>query len=486
MKLSRIIKIISPVMVKNFSDVNIENLTYDSRNVTDKTLFFALGGKRYDGHRFILDAIKKGANSCVVEKDVEISTVPLIKVKNARETLAKISSEFYGTPSKELLVIGITGTNGKTTTSFLIKNILDTAGRKTGLIGTIGYFIADKRSNLPNTTPESLLLQKIMREMVDLGVEVCIMEVSSHGIKMERIKNIDFDIAILTNISRDHLDFHRTLQNYVNTKLKFFKELKDDSVAIINLDDKKGVRFIKETPSKCLTYGMDEDADIKGKITNIDDEGMRLLIRYEDKSFEVSSPLRGRYNAYNVLSSFALAHILGIEEEEIKNGISSFQGVCGRGEKLETGLGFACVIDYGHTPDALFNLFKSEKELTDGRLICVFGAGGDRDKGKRQEMGKIASSLCEIIILTSDNPRSEKPESIIEDILKGVNGKKVSVKLDRGKAIEESINMAREGDTVIIAGKGHERYQEIMGKKVPFSDKEIAESCIRKLKERKR
>ncbi len=484
MKLSRIIEIINPVLVRNFTDVDIKSLAYDSRNVTAETLFFAIHGEKYDGHKFIQDAIERGANSCVVEKEEKISTVPLIKVENVRETLAEISTHFYGFPSRKLLVVGITGTNGKTTTSFLIKNILDTAGRKAGLIGTMGCFIGDKNINLPNTTPESLWLQRIMREMVDSGIEVCIMEVSSHGIKMGRINNIDFDIGILTNISRDHLDFHRTFSDYVNTKLKLFQGLKEKSIAIVNLDDGESNRFIKGISTRCFTYGIKEEAHFKGEIKRIDENGMELLIRHKDKVFEISSPLRGRYNAYNIIPSFAFSYIIKVKEEEIKKGISSFQGVSGRGERVTTGLAFNCIIDYAHTPDALYNLFSSEKEMADGRLICVFGAGGDRDVGKRPEMGKVAASLCDVIILTSDNPRGEKPESIIKDILKGINSKKVTVEVNRRKAIETSINMAKRGDIVIIAGKGHERYQEIMGKRNSFNDREIAESCIRKLKEK--
>ena len=486
MKLSRIIEIIDPISVENFSDKHIQNIAYDSRNVSDKTLFFAIKGEKCDGHGFIREAIKKGAYAIVVEKEADIKEVPLIRVKNARYTLAKISSHFYKFPSRELLVIGVTGTNGKTTTSFLIKNIFDAAGKKTGIIGTIGCIIGDKKISLPNTTPESLWIQKIMREMVDSNIEICVIEVSSHGIKMGRIRNIDFDFGILTNISRDHLDFHRTYSDYVKTKIKFFNELRKDSIAIINKDDEKSNEFIKACPSKNFTYGIKHQAHFQGILQRINESGMELIIKYQGKDFHIVSPLRGRFNAYNILPSFSLSYLAGLNSKDIIKGISSFHGVSGRGEMIETDLGFSCIIDYAHTPDALFNIFSSERELTDRRLICVFGAGGDRDKGKRSEMGKVAASLCDVIILTSDNPRGENPELIIKDILCGMNGKKVTVEMNREKAIETSIAMAGRGDTVVITGKGHENYQEIMGKRIHFNDRELAEFFIKKLKERRK
>jgi len=479
MKLSKIIEVIEPIEVINFSNISIDNLAYNSKNVTGKTLFFAIDGEKYDGHQFIEDAIRNGANACVVSKEMGIKDIPVIKVKNVRKTLALAADFFYGSPSKKLCVVGITGTNGKTTVSFLIKHILDSVGKKTGLIGTIGCFYGGKKFKIPNTTPESLYIEKIMKAMVDSGIEFCVMEVSSHGIKMGRVDTIGFDFGILTNISRDHLNFHKTFSDYIDTKQRFFKELGEDATAIINLDDREGAKFIKGILSRCYTYGLEKKGDFKGEIKRIDKNGINFDVLYNDRYVPIKSSLRGRYNIYNILPSFAFSSLIGIEEEEIVKAIDSFQGVRGRGELVNTLLGFNCLIDYAHTPDALLNLLNSERELADGRLICVFGAGGNRDRGKRMEMGKIAASLCDRIILTSDNPRGEEILSIINDIKEGIDGKDVTIEMDREKAIALSITMAERGDSVVIAGKGHEEYQEIKGKLFPFNDREIARFYIK-------
>jgi UDP-N-acetylmuramoyl-L-alanyl-D-glutamate--2,6-diaminopimelate ligase len=478
MKLSKIIEGIEYLSVDNFFDVEIQDIAYDSREVSKGTLFFALTGEKVDGHSFIRDAVKRGAAACVVEEKIETNRVPIITVHNSREILAHIAPVFFEYPSHHLLVVGITGTNGKTTTSFLTKRILDTAGKRTGIIGTIGCFIGEKKIPLPNTTPESLLIQRIMREMVDSDTEVCIMEVSSHGIKRGRIYGIDFDFGILTNVSRDHLDFHPSYSDYVDTKVSFFKGMKDEATSIINRDDKESIRFLKACSGRSVTYGLEHEADYWGRVVRIENNGMDVSIIHEEEEFSITSPLRGRYNVFNLLPAFTVSHLMGVDIESIKKGINTFTGVPGRSEVVDTTLGFNCIIDYAHTPDALYNLFSAERELTAGRLICVFGAGGDRDKGKRSEMGRVAASLCDEIILTSDNPRSEDPEMIISDILKGINGKKPLVEIERKRAIELSLAMAEAGDTVVIAGKGHEDYQEIQGERFPFNDKEFAKECI--------
>lgn len=485
MKLSRAIELLHPLGVFNFSEQEIEHLAFDSREVCVNTLFFALPGKHHDGHDFIRDAASRGACGCVVEKPTDAVSLPLIQVSDCHQALSLIAAHHYEFPSNELVLIGVTGTNGKTTTAFLIRHVLEITGRSAGLIGTLGFFIGERAQKLPNTTPESLLLQQIMRGMVDNGIEACVMEVSSHGIKLGRIRHLDFDYAVLTNISRDHLDFHLSYEDYVSTKLKFFADLKRDATAIINQDANESVRFIEATPARCRIYGMNGAPDYRGKVLHIDGEGMEILVSHRDGSETVFSPLRGRYHAYNVVAAFACLHAMGLSGEEIAEGVRSFPGVPGRAEKIETGMGFACVVDYAHTPDALFNLFSAERELTGGKLICVFGAGGDRDVGKRPEMGKVAAELCDIIVLTSDNPRSERPEAIIEDIRKGINGKQVMIEVNRGKAIERSLILAEEGDTVIIAGKGHEHYQEIEGERIQFSDTMYIESCLEQMKRKR-
>jgi len=482
--LSKIIEIIDPISVKRFKESDIKHLSYDSREAEVGGLFFAIKGENNDGHRYIKDAISGGASSVVVETDVAEFDIPVIKVKSSRRALSCVASHFFEFPSEKLVVVGITGTNGKTTTAFLLRNIFRKAGRKTGIIGTVGCFIEDKKIDILNTTPESLWLQKTMREMVDKGIEICIMEVSSHGIKMGRIEDIDFDFAIFTNISRDHLDFHKTFSDYLNTKLNFFQNLKKGSKSFINIDDPNGKKFVSKAASRIFTFGLCEDADFKGEIRKLESDGLLLNIVYKDREFDITSVLRGKYNAYNILPAFALSLEMGIEEDCLKEGIFSFNGVPGRGQSIRTGLGFRCIIDYAHTPDALFNIFAAEKKISPGRLICVFGAGGDRDRGKRKQMGEVASTICDEVIITSDNPRGENPREIIDDILGGMNSKIVTVEVDRKKAIEKSLQIARRGDVVIVAGKGHETYQEIAGKRIHFNDREVVESWIKKMQER--
>jgi UDP-N-acetylmuramoyl-L-alanyl-D-glutamate--2,6-diaminopimelate ligase len=480
MKLSKVIEILDPVSVSQFSEREIGHITFDSREVREKTLFFALPGDTHDGHEYIPEAVSRGAVACVVERRVDDGSVPLLEVRDSRESLARVAAHFFGFPSQELSMVGITGTNGKTTTAFLIRHVLEFAGRRAGLIGTLGSIIGERMMELPNTTPESLVLQRILRSMVEARLEVCVMEVSSHGIKLGRIRYIDFDFGILTNISRDHLDFHSSFDEYVETKLQFFTELKKGAVAFINQDARESMRFIEGITSQCRIYGMNGAPDFRGKVLKIGDEGMELRVAYAGGDQRIVSSLRGRFNAYNIVAAFACLLSLGVGVEEICEGIRSFPGVPGRAQRIETGLGFACVIDYAHTPDALFNIFSAERELTEGKLICVFGAGGDRDRGKRPEMGRVAAELCDVVILTSDNPRSEPPEAIIRDIQTGMDSKEVIVEEDRRKAIETSLAMASQGDTVVIAGKGHEKYQDIKGEKAPFSDVEYATMCIEK------
>ncbi len=482
MKLSKVIELLKPLSVEHFSEQEVAHLAFDSRKVSPDTLFFALPGKHHDGHEFINDAIRKGACACVVEKLPGKSAVPLIRVTDCHAALSLIAAHHYGFPAKAMKVIGITGTNGKTTTAFLIRHVLASSGRSSGLIGTLGCYIQERQERLPNTTPESLVLQRLMREMVDDGCSTCVMEVSSHGIKLGRIRHIDFSYGILTNISRDHLDFHPSFEDYVGTKLRFFADLPRDAIAIINQDANESIRFIETTHAKCKIYGMNGAPDYRGKILRINNSEMELIVSFRGGSTRIISSLRGRYHAYNIVAAFACLHSMNVSIEEITKGIGSFPGVPGRAQKIDTGLGFTCVVDYAHTPDALFNLFSAERELTRGRLICVFGAGGDRDVGKRPEMGKIAAELCDIVVLTSDNPRSEKAEDIIDDIKQGMNGNGIVVESDRRKAIERSLRLAEEGDTVIIAGKGHEHYQEIRGERIAFSDTAYIESCLKKMR----
>jgi UDP-N-acetylmuramoyl-L-alanyl-D-glutamate--2,6-diaminopimelate ligase len=477
-------------------DGAIKGVAYDSRLVKKDYLFVAVKGFSVDGHDYIKDAVNRGATMIVAEHPVEITDsrqsdskkeATCISVPDSREALALISAAFYRHPSKRLSLIGITGTNGKTTTSFITKSIIDAGAGKAGLLGTICYMTGDKTTAAVNTTPESLDLQRYLSEMLDNNIEHAIMEVSSHALALKRVEGCSFRVAAFTNFSQDHLDFHSTMDEYFNAKGKLFHYLDSDGTAVLNWDDERIRKLAKKLDRNVITCGFNPGAMIRAE--NVKESGMENLntgrlyfdVQTPESQFRIDSKLIGRFNAYNILMSIGIAYASGIKEDVIRRGISEAQPVAGRFEHIDEGQQFLCIIDYAHTEDALRKLIEEARYITPGRVITVFGCGGDRDRTKRSLMGHTASELSDFIVITSDNPRSEAPSAIITDIVNGVRTHNYTSQPDREEAIKEALSMAKGGDTVLIAGKGHENYQEVNGVRQHFSDKEIVKKEIRKL-----
>jgi len=482
-------------------NTDIAGVAYDSRNVKEGYLFVAMKGEKYDGHDFIGDVIRKGAAAIVHERDTEEMTQPqqlsplYVHVENSRSVLACIANNFYERPSECVTLTGITGTNGKTTTSYILKSVLESWGRKVGLIGTIQYMIGDRVYPALHTTPESLEFQSLLRDMFLSGCSHVISEVSSHALAQYRVDGTVFRTAVFTNLTRDHLDFHKTMENYFVAKGKLFTELLDKKgTAVMNSDDPYGKRLVSvlrilKTGPAILTYGIEQGADlIAGKIVT-SFRGLTFKISFMGENYEVTSRLAGMPNVYNILSAVAASISLGVPWQVILDGVQKTDNIAGRFEKVEAGQKFLCVVDYAHTEDALERLILTAREITgkqsgpgarcSPQVITVFGCGGDRDRGKRPVMGAIATRLSDFVIVTSDNPRSEEPLAIIKDIAAGVAGKNYLVEPDRKEAIRKAVNMANEGDIVLIAGKGHEDYQEIKGVRHPFSDRDVAIDLIK-------
>ncbi len=473
MKLDDLLKGVD--IVKSEGEVNdITGVTDDSREVEHGYLFAALRGEVEDGHKFIKEAIGNGAVALIVEEDISVD-IANIKVPNSRKAFAQVVSNFYGNPSEKMKIIGVTGTDGKTTTAFLLSSIyLDSI-----CFSTIKYFTPDSEMKAINTTPSPLILQRELHNALNKGFKTAVIEVSSHAIAQDRIFSIDFDYGVFTNISRDHLDYHKTFESYREVKSRFFKALHRDKMALINVDDQDAPYFIKNTDSKVITYGF-RKGNIQGHIIENTFENLVLSIEGVGRSLEVRSSLIGTYNAYNILAATSVAIMDGLEDTRIIEGIWDVHSLPGRTEKINVPRPISVIVDYAHTPEALSNVISSLKELNQNKVITVFGAGGERDKGKRAIMGMVSSKLSNIAIVTSDNPRSEDPEGIIDDIFDGIEDGEVYRISDRKKAIFKALDLAREGDLVLIAGKGHEEYQEIMGKKIPFSDRE----CVKEYFER--
>jgi UDP-N-acetylmuramoyl-L-alanyl-D-glutamate--2,6-diaminopimelate ligase len=476
-------------MIDTIGDIErtVTSIALDSRAVQSNGLFFAARGEKTDGHLYIDDAISRGAIGVVYDREIDIDKhrreTAFIKVNDARSALASASSIFYKEPSKYLKTIGITGTNGKTTTSYLMKSILEASGQKTGLIGTIQYEVGDRIISAPHTTPESPQFQFYLSEMIAFGCKAVVAEVSSHSLLLKRAASTEFDACIFTNLTRDHLDFHGDMESYFNAKLILFKELiKDNGASVINIDDEYGIRLKKLLTTKKLTYGLKEGADVRAININAGIDGLKFDINCLGRIIEIRSGLRSIFNVYNILSAFSAGVALGLDVENILKGLSNVSAVRGRFEPVQCGQDFIALVDYAHTDDALKRLIQGGRSLTvdtKGRIITVFGCGGNRDKGKRKMMAEVVSELSDISIITSDNPRFEDPESIINDIKTGISGN-YFVEPDRSQAISLAVNMAERNDIVLIAGKGHEDYQEIKGIKYSFDDREEAKFWIMK------
>lgn len=479
--------------IKGKPDVEITRLAFDSRKVSEGTLFFCLEGLNTDGHSFAEEAAKNGASALMVTRWIDglDEDIAQVKVNNARYSMGEVSARFYDHPSEKMKLIAITGTNGKSTTAQYLKSIASASGHPAGLIGTLGIFIENERQDSSNTTPESPDIQLALSEMVSKGVNFCAMEVSSHAIDLFRYVGCKFDAVIFTNLSQDHLDYHNNMEDYFKTKLALFQDKfckKNNAINVINIDDLWGKRILQDKSIQGDKIGFtldngDKDAICAGKVVNMRLNGTTALFYNNSKpQVEVDIKMPGIFNAYNALIAAATCLYLNYSSKDVKRGIESVDNVPGRCEKITTDSGFNVIIDYAHTPDGLKNLLSNMKKLKKGNLIVVFGCGGNRDNEKRPKMGNIAQELSDYAIVTSDNPRYEKPIDIINEIRKGISdGNNVEIIEDRKKAIFRAIKIAKKDDIVVIAGKGHEQYQEIDGRRYHFDDKEISEEALRTL-----
>ena len=475
MILSDILNGVDVLDILGNKEIEISEIVFDSRKAVKNSLYIAIKGTLVDGHQYIPSAIEKGAKAivCEVLPEQKEEGIIYIKVENSSKVLGLLASNFYGNPSKGLILVGVTGTNGKTSVSTLLFDIFKKMGYSSVLISTVEYRIGDEVFPSTHTTPDIITLNKILYKAVEQGCQYAFMEVSSHGIHQGRIDGLNFRIAGFTNITHDHLDYHKTFLEYLNTKKRFFDELPQTAVAITNIDDKNGLVMLQNTKAKKKTYAVKTLADYHGKLLELDFNGM--LLDFNGKEFWTT--LTGKFNVYNLLLVFAIARELGFEENGILTTISQLKRVNGRFEVLKSQGGIIFVVDYAHTPDALENILDSINEIRtkNERLITVFGCGGDRDREKRPEMGKVATRKSTLAIITSDNPRTEDPAQIIKEIEAGVESQNFSKYItipDRKEAIKMAIKFAEPKDIVLLAGKGHETYQEIKGVRHHFDDKE--------------
>jgi UDP-N-acetylmuramoyl-L-alanyl-D-glutamate--2,6-diaminopimelate ligase len=474
------------------TDQAVTGVTYDSRQVKPGAVFVALRGVNADGTRFAPQAIANGAIAVVAETAAPAGvSVPWIQVSNARAALAELAATFYGNPSEELVLVGITGTNGKTTTSYVLASIFEAAGIKCGRIGTIGYRIGARELDAPRTTPEAPELQQMLRGMRAEGCGACVMEVSSHALALRRADSLRFAAGVFTNLTRDHLDFHGDMEAYFGAKRRLFEILPEGAVGVINVDDRRGADLVAAA-RRPVTYAIDSAADVRPGPLTFTLDGLEFDIRTPRGTLHARSPLVGRPNAYNILAAAATAMALDLPFSAIETGIARLENVPGRFQVVSDAADdVRVIVDYAHTDDALKNLLETARPLATGRVITVFGCGGDRDRTKRPLMGAVAARLSDLVIVTSDNPRSEDPERILDEIRRGIvmpadriapkgqqKGTPSLAIVDRREAIEKAIKDARRGDLVLIAGKGHEKYQVIGDKTLPFDDVEVARAAL--------
>jgi UDP-N-acetylmuramoyl-L-alanyl-D-glutamate--2,6-diaminopimelate ligase len=457
-------------------DIDIAGLSFDSRNIPVNAMFFAIPGEKADGHGFIDSAIENGAKAIVCEKlpDIRKENICYIKVKSSGHALGETANVFYGEPSKQLRLVGVTGTNGKTTTATLLYYMFKDLGYKAGLLSTIAIYVDNRRTETSHTTPDALTINRILKEMVECGCDYCFMEVSSHSIVQGRIAGLKFEGGIFSNITHDHLDYHKTFDEYIKAKKGFFDSLDKNAFALVNADDRNAKVMVQNTKATVKTYALSSPADFMCRILEHSFEGMFLNI----DGTETWVKFVGRFNACNLLSVYAAAILLGAEKNEALTALSRMVPVSGRFESITLPSGVTAIVDYAHTPDALKNVLDAINDVRGdhGTLITVAGCGGNRDKTKRPEMARIGAENSDKLILTSDNPRFEKPDDIVEDMKTGLNSAQLSQTLcivNRKEAIKTALALANKGDIVLIAGKGHENYQEIEGVKYHFDDKEI-------------
>lgn len=481
------------------TELTVAGISCDSRQVKQGDVFVAISGFQSDGHDYLEQAADKGASALVIDSSHDLSGIRLgtmrarypdlvvVSVDNSRRSLALMASTFYASPSRRLKLVGVTGTNGKTTTTYLIKSVLEAYGERVGLLGTVNYQICGEVLPAPNTTPDSLELTRLLAKMVERRAGYAVMEVSSHALALNRVDGCSFDSAIFTNLTQDHLDFHRTMDDYFQAKLSLFTRLDERACAVVNIDDPYGAEIVRATGALVITYGLSKDAHVTATGVKMDSAGLSFSAVTPKGVFGITSPLTGRHNLYNVLAALAFAIGQGIPPATAARGLATMKQVPGRFERLEHTGDFAIIVDYAHTPDALERVLEAARMITDGRLFVVFGCGGDRDRGKRPLMGEVAGRLADRVFITSDNPRSEDPQAIIGQVVPGVERGRISgrcaggyaVIQDRHDAIFAAVKELEQGDVLVIAGKGHEDYQIQGNRKVHFDDREVAAEAVR-------
>jgi UDP-N-acetylmuramoyl-L-alanyl-D-glutamate--2,6-diaminopimelate ligase len=479
--LDALIRALAPGDVIGGRPVEILDLAYDTRRVGGGTLFFCVPGATRDGHELAGDAVAAGAAALVVERPVA-ADVPQLVVESVRAAMAVAADTFFGSPTERLTVAGVTGTNGKSTTTYLLRSILQAEGRAAGLVGTVEWIVGGEPRDAPHTTPEAIDLQRLFREMLDAGDDAVAVEASSHGSHYRRLDRVRFDALVFTNLTQEHLDLHGDMEEYFQAKRRLFTGVTAPPAAV-NIGDPYGRRLADELAAghraPLVTFGLRPEAEVRADRLEVGPHGSTFTAA----GIEIATRLPGVFNVENVLGAVAAALLLDVDEDAIAAGIAAVAGVAGRFEAVDEGQGFAVVVDYSHKPDALEAVLRAARALGDGRLTVVFGAGGDRDRTKRPEMGRVARQLADSVIVTSDNPRSEDPLAIIGEVLQGA-GTDVEVDPDRRSAIETAIGRAEKGDVVVIAGKGHEQGQEIAGIVYPFDDREVARAALRGLQGR--
>jgi UDP-N-acetylmuramoyl-L-alanyl-D-glutamate--2,6-diaminopimelate ligase len=485
MRLSDVLTEVPGGKISGNPDADIRGISYSSKTVRPDDLFAALKGEKADGFDFIGEAVDRGAIAVLSEREKPKNFPKTwIQVSNARVALSLCAANFYSHPSKELKVVGITGTKGKTTITYILEEILKNANFLPGVIGTISYRGPGIKSTAERTTPEAPDLQRMMREMADLGATHCVMEVSSHSLELNRTTGIDFDVIAFTNLSGEHLDYHHSMEQYFEAKKKLFVFPSRKRIAVINCDDFWGKKLLTQISMEIFTYGTGPTAKIRAKNFLFSEDGLEMTVNYPAGKISVSSHLLGKPNMYNILASIACALNLGVPVHSIIDGIAGLEGVPGRFEKIKNSLGYNIFVDYAHTDDALKNLLETAKELNFRRIILVFGAGGDRDTQKRPRMGEVAGLYADWTIITSDNPRTEDPMAILTDIEEGIKKtgpSRYELELDRKSAIHKALKRANKGDCVLVAGKGHEDYQIIKDKIFPFKDADVIRSFLKEM-----
>ncbi|HXG76688.1 MAG TPA: UDP-N-acetylmuramoyl-L-alanyl-D-glutamate--2,6-diaminopimelate ligase [Gaiellaceae bacterium] len=478
MELEALIRALAPSALQGPRSVEIADLAHDTRAVRPGALFFCVRGERVDGHDLAWEAIERGAAALVVERELDVPVAQL-RVDDVRAAMPVAADVFFGEPTRELEVAGVTGTNGKTTTAFLLHGMLEAAGRRPGLVGTVEWRVGGERLPAPFTTPEAIELQRLFRRMLDAGDRSVALEASSHGSALRRLDRVRFDALVFTNLSQDHLDLHGTMEDYFQAKQRLFTGAQPPPAAV-NVGDPWGRRLADALAdghrAPLVTFALEGPADVVPEALEVTPHGSRLRAA----GIALETPLRGRFNVENVLGAVAAGLLLDLADDEIAEGIARVGQVPGRFEAVDEGQPFAVLVDYAHTPDSLDTVLRAARALGDGRVIAVFGAGGDRDRGKRPLMGKVAREAADVVVVTSDNPRSEDPLAIIEDVLQGA-GLDVEIDPDRASAIRRALALARAGDVVVIAGKGHELGQEAGGAVHPFDDREVARTALREL-----